>query len=274
MKSKAILPWRESIFCNYILVPKENGKISKIPSLGEKNIDLNKTPLLTYTEAKKKSKNIGFCFLNTNYFGIDIDNIDEIKDLGARIITYMSTYTENSISQNGVHVIARVENAPKDLRLFSKINNHIQLFYNYSYFALTENVIGGYYSEIKTIPYDIINFLFGENKIKFSSEECKFDGCLDPQNIILTDDEVENFNKNQNPYLKSMFLGENTSYPSFSELDYALIKELYRVFKDKSMVQRYYYNSPLYDIQKEKHKNVNYFFRTFNKVFLDIDKKN
>ena len=54
--------------------------------------------------ADNKGLGIGFMIGDTDYIGIDIDNLKENKDIAREFINSLASYTEYSPSGNGIHI--------------------------------------------------------------------------------------------------------------------------------------------------------------------------
>ncbi len=141
-------------------VPDENklGKLKKIPinpyTLGQAQSNNPETwsDFETALKSSEKVSGIGFMFSNSPYFGIDIDNISEDiekykngeKDnILGEFIDSLQTYSEYSVSGNGIHLICKGNLPPQGRR---KLN--VEMYESGRYFIMTGNSAAEY-KEIK-----------------------------------------------------------------------------------------------------------------------------
>lgn len=189
-------------FCSYRLEPRNNGKMSKIPTnIKGENIDIYNAPLYTYDEVVDKNGYVGFVFRDTPVVGIDLDDYKEYIGLAKYLVKLCNSYTEVSQSGNGLHILLELVGAPKELKYshHHHVNNKIQFYYNFGYFLLTGNMFTtkttnseydeylscmpvDYYdleegdlediedasplNKLNKMPYELFNFLFSPSTIK------------------------------------------------------------------------------------------------------------
>lgn len=96
--------------------------------------------------ASEKYSGIGFCFENSPYFGVDVDDVGEEieKYLGGHLgivsdfIHTLDSYTELSQSETGLHIICRGTLPPKGRR-----KGKIEMYESGRFFAMTGDVFDG-----------------------------------------------------------------------------------------------------------------------------------
>jgi putative DNA primase/helicase len=204
-------------------IPTETGKLTKIPINAKtgKNAMSNNTETWTsmmnavVAVDKFNLDGIGF-MLGDGYFGIDLDDCE--NELKNEFIENIKSYTEESQSGNGIHIIAKGV-LPKGKRRVKGI----EMYDANRFFVMTGKKIG---------DFDIIDAT--ENVIpiykKYLGKEYEEVETEFVKRIVLTDNEVllKAQNSKNGIQFKLLFDGqwETLNYPSQSEADIALCKLL------------------------------------------------
>ena len=230
-------------------VPNEKGKITKIPmnALNGKNAMSNNPE--TWTDMmgaivgvdKYNFDGIGF-MLENGYFGIDLDDCE--NELKNEFIEHMQSYTEESQSGNGIHIIAR-GSLPKGKRR----TKGIEMYDNARFFVMTGKKIGDY----KIIDgSEQVKHLFNKYLADKKEEPIQVNAeIVTMKSETLTDTEVlmKAQNSKNGIQFKLLFDGdfETLNYPSQSEADLAFANLLaFWTGKDASQMDRLFRMSGLY----------------------------
>ena len=221
-------------------VPKENGKINKVPfyikdgqpiSGGQDNINVCMTFESVLKYFKKFGFNgIGFTFDGKGIVGIDIDNCiinGKFTDEAIKIINqFKDTYIEISQSGKGIHIFFFDNDIANGYRLKKHRRGGFEVYEISRYFATTGNRVEGTGDSIKT--YDGATKKFVNDYIDVQpaqhKEEIQKNSFNTPS--ALSDDELLKVTKNDSIFQKLFFQGDFSSYPSQSEADIALMIKL------------------------------------------------
>ena len=129
---------------------EKKGKIDKIPVhhlTGGGAMSNNPDTWTNYETAVRESEKysgIGFMFGNCDYFGVDIDGIqDELQDfhsggtdnIVSEFVETLQSYCETSQSGNGIHIICK-GHLPKGGRR----KNNVEMYESGRFFVMTGNI--------------------------------------------------------------------------------------------------------------------------------------
>lgn len=149
---------------------QDRGKYEKFPfQINGQPAKSNDTETWTYFHNVRNAEFLAF-FFNRNYTGLDFDNVihsGKVDDWVLKgFVEPISSYTEVSISGNGLHIILK-DPKPNGLgsRLLLKDGHSIEIYDSLRFFLLTGNVYEDY-KEIKTL--DQISFFSDYIKAEFS----------------------------------------------------------------------------------------------------------
>ena len=224
----------------------EKGKISKIPinpKTGGGAMSNNPATWSDFQTALKaaetlKLQGVGFVF-DEGYFGVDLDNAtDELKQ---EFITKLQSYTEISVSGNGIHIICRGK-----LPDGSRRKGKIEMYDTRRFFVMTGNAIGDFPIRDGTEAIKELH-----TKYVVDKEPTKYMVNLQQTRTELTDDEViRKASNSKNGNLFTLLLQgnwEGLSYQSQSEADMAFCNMLaFWTGKNKTQMDRIVRMSGLY----------------------------
>ena len=131
---------------------ERNGKKTKVPynpaAADSKAKSNDKSTWSSFELAVEKTDyaydGIGFMFSNSPYVGIDIDHCVEngvISEFAQSIIQTLSSYTEFSPSDTGIHIICRGTAPPGGNK---NTKQGIEMYSSGRYFTMTGNILPGY----------------------------------------------------------------------------------------------------------------------------------
>lgn len=225
-------------WCCFKLQPREN-KMTKIPvsaydgSPAKSNDENTWSDFETAIEAIEKFNldGLGF-FFKSPYFGIDIDGVkeeierfhndDHENNIVSEFIDMMCSYSEISVSGNGIHIIAKGE-LPKGARR----RGNIEMYDSGRFFCMTGNQIGRY-TRVEEDEFNKINYL--HNKYLYKP---KVTDSRNKMNIncgtSFTEDELINIalkSKVGGRFQVFMDGGWEQFYNSHSEADMAFTNDL------------------------------------------------
>ena len=225
-------------WCGYKL-QQRNGKTTKIPidantgNLGKSNDESTWADFQTALDSINKFNcdGIGFYF-KPPYFGIDIDGVreeidryskdDEADNIVSEFIELMESYSEVSVSGNGIHIIAKGE-----LPEGGRRKGNVEIYNNGRFFVMTGKQIGRY-SEIIEDEMGKINYL--HHKYIANNEVAVTTGNrTDEQGNGLPIDEIIKIASNSKNGMRfKLFLngGWEQFYDSQSEADMAFCNDL------------------------------------------------
>lgn len=142
-------------WCGFKL-QQRNGKTTKVPidantgQLGKSNDESTWASFQTALDSINKFNcdGIGFYF-KPPYFGIDLDDVrndidrylkdDDDDNLVAEFVDLMGSYSEVSVSGNGIHIIAKGE-----LPEGGRRKGNVEVYDSGRFFVMTGKAIGGY----------------------------------------------------------------------------------------------------------------------------------
>lgn len=223
-------------WCCWQAVPDESrpGKIKKVPinactgGSAQSNNPDTWCDFETAVQASVKFSGIGFMFSNSNYFGVDIDGIeDAIEDykmgdadnIVAEFIYGLRTYAEYSQSGNGIHIICRGALPPAGRR-----KKNVEMYESGRFFIMTGNIASDY-TEIKDCTQTIKPL--HEKYIGGGTEPTT--GIIAPLPLNLSEAEVIRLaeNSKQGAAFKALYGGGwEMLYTSQSEADLGLCNML------------------------------------------------
>jgi putative DNA primase/helicase len=158
------------------LKAQPNGKIKKVPKNPYTGGNAKSNNQDTWAEFEVAQNSvevygfdgIGFMFLKEyGFIGVDIDNCIEtnaVNDLGVEAINMINSYTEKSISGNGIHIICRGK-IPKSKR-DDKLG--LEVYDSDRYFVMTGDMINN-----NKIEYRSVELLSFYNKFFHNSNKSK-----------------------------------------------------------------------------------------------------
>lgn len=226
-------------------VHNEKGKITKIPinALTGKNAMSNNPETWTdmigaYASVEKYNLDgIGF-MLGDGYFGVDLDDCSQ--ELKNEFIEAIQSYTEESQSGKGIHIIAKGY-LPKGKRR----TKGVEMYDSNRFFVMTGKKLGNFNiidATEKVIP--IYNKYLSEKEVVEAE-------VVEQEKVSLTDNDVllKAQNSKNGIQFKLLFDGqwETLNFPSQSEADLSLCKLLaFWTGKDFNQMDRLFRMSGLY----------------------------
>ncbi|OLS02243.1 phage NrS-1 polymerase family protein [Tissierella creatinophila] len=197
----------------------------------------------TAVETSKRFKGIGFMLGNTDYVAIDIDDLENNKEVAREFVDNLKSYTEYSPSKNGIHIWIK---GKVDINKYRK--DKVEMYDHTSprYLTFTGNKIGEH-TEINTNVTDDLMKLYKKyidiepkktNVIQMPSKSLE----LSEREII---DAIQK--SNQASKFDSLYSGSwETYYSSQSEADLALSNMLaFWTAKDYQKMDTIFRNSGL-----------------------------
>ena len=215
---------------------------------------------------------IGFYF-KPPYFGIDIDNVrqeidnyrsdEDSENLVAEFIDMMCSYSEVSVSGNGIHIIAKGE-IPKGGRR----KGNVEIYDSGRFFVMTGDKIGAY-NGITEDELGKINYL--HNKYIASNEVSAARNAQSQEgNKLSVDDIIKIAGNSKNGIRFKLFIngGWEQFYDSQSEADMAFANDLaFWTNRDYNKMDDIFRQSSLYrDKWDEKRGENTYAEITLNKA--------
>lgn len=249
-------------------VQERNGKKTKIPvdahtgKAGKSNDSSTWADYETALAAIETYKldGLGFYFKEP-YFGIDIDGVGEdiqryLKDdtennIVAEFIDMMESYSEISLSGNGIHIIAK-----GDLPTGARRKGNIEMYDSGRFFVMTGNQIGRY-DRINEDDYGKVNYL--HHKYLAKSEVAEIKPLMTSTGAVLPESEIIRIASNsKNGSRIKAFLqgGWEPFYTSASEADMAFANDLaFWTNRDFHMMDSIYRQSSLYREKWDRPQN-------------------
>lgn len=270
-------------WCCFKLQPREN-KMTKIPVsayTGTPGKSNDESTWSTFDEAVEALENfhldgLGF-FFKKPYFGIDIDNIkeeierylneDHDNNIVSEFIDMMCSYSEYSVSGNGIHIICKGEIPPGSRR-----KGNVEMYDSGRFFAMTGNKAGPYTHIADDSDYGKINYL--HNKYLGKSEVSSTPLQIDSTGSELSESEIiEIALKSKTGTRFQMFLngGWEQFYDSQSEADMAFANDLaFWTNRDYYMMDNIFRQSSLMrDKWDRKQNDSTYGDETLRKAIAD-----
>lgn len=219
---------------------------------------------------------IGFYF-KPPYFGIDIDNVreeieryqsgDHEDNIVSEFIEMMCSYTEYSVSGNGIHIIAKGE-LPKGGRR----KGNVEMYDSGRFFAMTGNIISNY-SRVEDDDYGKVGYLHNkyiaksevtESSVSHSTQK----GVDIPEAEII---QIACNSKNGMRFKLFMSGGWEQFYDSQSEADMAFANDLaFWTNRNFNKMDSIFRKSSLYrEKWDRKQNNSTYGAETLNKAIID-----
>ncbi|MEW4153675.1 phage/plasmid primase, P4 family [Bacillus thuringiensis] len=218
---------------------------------------------------------IGFYF-KPPYFGIDIDHVqEEIKryqsgdhegNMVSEFVEMMCSYTEYSVSGNGIHIIAKGE-LPKGGRR----KGNVEMYDRGRFFAMTGNIVG-HYTRVVEDEYGQVGYLHNKYIAKREVAEASPTSGT-PQGIDIPEDELIRIacsSKNGMRFTLFMNGGWEPFYDSQSEADMAFANDLaFWTNRDFHKMDRIFRSSSLYREKWDRKQNQStYGAETLQKAIL------
>ncbi|MEW4150061.1 phage/plasmid primase, P4 family [Bacillus thuringiensis] len=222
-----------------------------------------------------KCDGIGFYF-KPPYFGIDIDHVqEEIKwyqsgdhegNMVSEFVEMMCSYTEYSVSGNGIHIIAKGE-LPKGGRR----KGNVEMYDRGRFFAMTGNIVG-HYTRVVEDEYGQVGYLHNKYIAKREVAEASPTPGT-PQGIDIPEDELIRIacsSKNGMRFTLFMNGGWEPFYDSQSEADMAFANDLaFWTNRDFHKMDRIFRSSSLYREKWDRKQNQStYGAETLQKAIL------
>ncbi|HDR4948971.1 TPA: DNA primase [Bacillus cereus] len=218
---------------------------------------------------------IGFYF-KPPYFGIDMDHVqeeirryqagDHEENMVSEFVEMMCSYTEYSVSGNGIHIIAKGE-LPKGGRR----KGNVEMYDRGRFFAMTGNIVG-HYTRVVEDEYGQVGYL--HNKYIAKSEVAEASSTLGtPQGIDIPEGELIRIacsSKNGMRFTLFMNGGWEPFYDSQSEADMAFANDLaFWTNRDFHKMDRIFRRSSLYREKWDRKQNQStYGAETLQKAIL------
>lgn len=239
---------------------QRNGRTTKIPidaNTGEFGRSDDESTWADFDTAQRaihhyKCDGIGFYF-KPPYFGIDLDNVrqeierykqdDHDNNIVSEFVELMGSYTELSVSGNGVHIIAKGE-----LPEGGRRKGNVEMYDSGRFFAMTGQSIGGYLfiveDEMQKIKY-LHNKYISSNVVPMRRSESS-----ENQGNRLSEDEIIRIAENSKTGTRFKFFmngGWEQFYDSWSEADMAFANDLaFWTNRDSEKMDSIFRNSSLY----------------------------
>lgn len=246
-------------WCGFKL-QQRNGKTTKVPidantgQLGKSNDESTWASFQTALDSINKFNcdGIGFYF-KPPYFGIDLDDVrndidrylkdDDDDNLVAEFVDLMGSYSEVSVSGNGIHIIAKGE-----LPEGGRRKGNVEVYDSGRFFVMTGKALGGYKHIVDDSDYGKINYL--HNKYIANNEPSrKFNPSSDYGNGLPVEKIIEIASNSKNGLRFKLFLngGWEQFYESQSEADMAFANDLaFWTNRDYQMMDSIFRQSSLY----------------------------
>lgn len=235
-----------------------NGRVTKKPinaktgSYAQSNNPDTWSDYETALRESEKYSGIGF-MLGDGIFGIDLDDVrndidrylkdDDDDNLVAEFVDLMGSYSEVSVSGNGIHIIAKGE-----LPEGGRRKGNVEVYDSGRFFVMTGKAIGGYKHIVDDSDYGKINYL--HNKYIASNEPSrKFNPSSDYGNGLPVEKIIEIASNSKNGLRFKLFLngGWEQFYSSQSEADMAFANDLaFWTNRDYQMMDSIFRQSSLY----------------------------
>lgn len=205
---------------------------------------------------------VSFAFAQNGLVGIDLDECRDpengaIQPWASLIIESLDSYTEESISGRGVHVIARGTKPGDRCKTELQGGTKVEMYDRARFFVMTGKVIG----ERRTLEdrQEQIEQLYNE---WFPPDPIRPvpDAVLNTQPLDLTDDEIIQLGQNEGGKFSALWAGDFGAYPSQSEADEALVCKLAFYTKDEARLDQLFRQSGL--MRESKWNRASYRERT------------
>lgn len=218
---------------------QRNGKTTKLPidahtgQLGKSNDEDTWSDFQTAVSSidKFNCDGIGFYF-KPPYFGIDLDDVrgdidrylndDNEDNIISEFVDLMGSYSELSVSGNGIHIIAK-----GSLPSGGRRKGNVEVYDSGRFFVMTGNEIGGYKHIVDDSDYGRINYL--HSKYIAANEPTKNNSISsDYGNGLSVDKIIDVAINSKNGIRFKLFLngGWEQFYNSQSEADMAFANDL------------------------------------------------
>lgn len=247
-------------WCGFKL-QQRNGKTTKIPidantgNLGRSNDESTWSDFQTALSSidRFNCDGIGFYF-KPPYFGIDLDNVrndidrylknDDNENLVAEFVDLMGSYSEISVSGNGIHIIAKGE-----LPEGGRRKGNVEVYDSGRFFVMTGKSIGGYKHIADDSDYGKINYL--HSKYIAANEPAKKMSNISNEygNDLPIDEIIKIASNSKNGLRIKLFLegGWEQFYSSQSEADMAFANDLaFWTNRDYNKMDSIFRSSSLY----------------------------
>lgn len=210
----------------YDLLPDEKrpGKMKKLPicaythTAAKSNDETTWSSYSAALRASSQHSGIGFMFAN-GYFGIDIDDVREDieryqqgeENIISEFIDTLHSYTERSVSGNGIHIICRGKLPPGGRR-----RGNVEMYESGRFFVMTGDAIGEY-AEIADCT-ETVKALHA----KYIGERAPAPHEPEPKQLMTAEEIVEKASGAYNGALfTALYAGDTSGYTSRSEADMA-----------------------------------------------------
>ncbi len=167
--------------------------------------------------ADNKGLGIGFMIGDTDYIGIDIDNLSENKEVAREFINSLASYTEYSPSRNGIHIWVKGQ---ININRYRKGDIEVYDKSSPRYLTFTGNVIGDY-KEINTTTDELMRL----HKKYIGNDEKSNVIQMPSKPLDLSEQEILSLiqTSNQGSKFEELYRGNwQNYYNSQSEADLAL----------------------------------------------------
>ena len=246
----------------------ENGKISKKPvnpltgGFARSNDPSTWSDFNTALKQSEHYSGIGFMFGESDYFGVDIDGVEqEIDDylhrgksnIVSEFITSLNTYTERSLSGKGIHLICK-----GTLPTGGRRHGNVEMYEDGRFFVMTGDMISAPQirdctEAIKPLHNKYIGRSYSANSAGVTVRQRTNPRGYQPSppsaedmKTILSIVKKAVLSKNGD-HFADLLLGKIDNYPSHSEADYALCRILsFWCRRDPVLIDKIFRISKLY----------------------------
>jgi hypothetical protein len=291
-------------YCRYKLEPNPSkpDHFKKIPcGIDGRAIDVTvQSNLLEYKDAAVDGI-VGLGTVGTDLAFVDVDNIEgtELINYSIYLGKVFKSYTEVSLSHKGLHAIVKVTDYPDGFKCARNVSDKVQVFFHSKQYVLLTSraMYAPRYEdvtfEVNTMSFKEFNFVFqmqGQDLLKevvYTSknpgiepkdwtkrgkefEESRIAELLDEFTTELKKSSKQDkitklFNCNTRDKAESLNNYLQKEYKSFSELDMALLNELYYLLGNKDKALAVFLVSPLW-VRPENRRGLDYVHKTLDKI--------
>jgi hypothetical protein len=238
---------------------ERNGKPTKVPYRPAGGYAKSNEPATwgTFDEAvaalaRGKYTGVGFVFTGTKYVGVDLDHCRDpetgaLTEAARRIVDAFDTYTEESFSGTGVHLIlgGRLPEGSRNRRVVDGLE--IEVYDEGRYFAMTGRTIGEHALRDCQAELEQLSEQITDRKPEPRAQKpvcTQTDSAPSLSDVELLDRMFAAANGKQ---VRALWDGDISAYPSHSEADLALCNALaFWGDGDEEFVARMYRVSGLY----------------------------
>lgn len=253
--------------------PHKPDKVPINPMTGNLGSSTDKTTWGTYVQAIARDDvdGIGFCFSNSEFMGVDIDNcvsppFGQLNALATNIVFDLNSYTEYSPSGTGIHIIVK---ANKPEGPCKNVKEGLEMYDNGRYFTMTGKRVPGTFPSVeeRQTEIELLFDIYFRNDTAAAFEV--LNDFISTYVNPLTDTElmsVINKSKKAEKLIK-LWRGDMSDYnDDHSSADLALCNDLaFWLCKDKHRMDAWFRRSALMREKWDEYRGK----RTYGDITLD-----